>query len=228
MPLNDQLLTNKTSLYSVLNTLQDTINYNLNCVKIATVVSFNKETMTACCRVNNKRLVQLKNDGNQVLRDYPLIYARVHFIGWGEIGATFPINEGMEGFLLFNDRELETWFITGEAGNLAYDRCHDLSDAIFICGLHSQPSIPLLKYLENCLNLYYKNTNIQLYEDKINLNTTTTNITSNISQTGNNTIVGTLTADGVNDTTAANGTFVSKDDKLITVVNGIVKTIEPQ
>ena len=228
MPLNNQLLTNQASLYSVLNTLQDTIRYNLNCVKVASVVNFNPDNLVACCKVCNKRLVQLKDDGNQVLRDYPLIYAKVHFFGWKDVGSTFPIIEGMEGVLLFNDRELETWFTTGQSGNLAYNRCHDLSDAIFICGLHSQPNVSLVKYLENCLNIYYKNTNIQLYENEIKINTITTNITSNINQTGNNTIVGILTANGINDTTAATGTFISEDNKLVTVVNGIVKSIQTQ
>lgn len=178
MPLNNQLLTNNVSLQSVLDTLQDTIRYNLNCVKVASVVSFNQDTLTACCKVNNKRLVQLKNDGNQVLRDYPLIYARVHFLGWGEIGATFPINQGMEGILLFNDRELETWFLTGEAGNLAYDRCHDLTDAIFICGVHSMPNIPLVDYLATCINIYYEASNIQTSCSDVTINTVNTNINS--------------------------------------------------
>lgn len=218
----------KKDLYSVLEALRNNILYTVNCIKVASVVSFDSTNMISCCQIKNKRLIGLKDDGNQELRDYPLIYAKTYFLGYGDISITHPIIEGMEGILLFNDRELETWYTTGEAGNLAYDRTHDLSDAIFICGLCSQPNLSLLKYLENCLNLYYKNTNIQLYEDKINLNTTTTNIVSNISQTGNNTITGTLTANSVNDTSAANGTFVSKDDKLITVVNGIVKTIEPQ
>ena len=132
MPLNNQGLSHKTTLYNVLQALKDTINYNMNCVKIATVVSFDATTMTAKCRVNNKRLRQLKQDGNQVLENYPDIFAKVHFLGWGDIGATFPITEGMEGVLLFNDRELETWYLTSEPGKLAYDRCHDLSDAIFI------------------------------------------------------------------------------------------------
>lgn len=174
MPLDNQLLTNKASLYSLLNTLKDVINYNLNCVKIATVESFDSEKMTVCCRVNNKRLVQLKENGNQILRDYPQIYAKVHFFGWGDIGATYPISAGMEGILLFNDRELETWFLTSEGGNLAYDRCHDLSDAIFICGLHSQPKIELVPYLEDCLNLFYKASSIQIKNESVIINGNTT------------------------------------------------------
>ena len=204
MPLNEQQLTHKTTLLNVLEALKDCINYNMNCVKVATVVSFDTATMTVKCRVNNKRLVQLKDDGNQVLKDYPDIFARVHFIGWGDVGATFPINEGMEGILLFNDRELETWYITGEAGNLAYDRCHDLSDAIFICGVHSQPKIELLPYLENCLNLFYKQGSIQIQDGAVVIN-------------GNTTINGNLV---VNGTINATGDIISGSISLQNHVHG--------
>lgn len=239
MPLDNQGLVQKTTLKNVLDALKDVINYNMNCVKVATVVSFDPATMTAKCRVNNKRLVQLKDDGNQVLKDYPDIFARVHFIGWGDIGATFPINVGMEGILLFNDRELETWYMTSEAGNLAYDRCHDLSDALFICGVHSQPKIPLVQFIEECLHIYYKNSDFQIKDTSItanttdfNLNSTTntikstnTNITSTITQTGDVTINGTTKSTTLQDLTAATNTFTTSDGKLVTVVNGIVRTI---
>lgn len=173
MSINYNALTSKTNILNVLEALKDCINYNLNCIKIATVVNFDKDNLTACCKINNKHLVNIQNDGNQILKEYPLIYAKVHFFGWEDIGATFPINEGMEGFLLFNDRELETWFLTSESGQLAYDRCHDLSDAIFICGLHSKPNIEYLPYLEDCLHLFYKKSNIQIKDGTIIINSKT-------------------------------------------------------
>lgn len=218
----------KKDLFSVTEALKNNIFYSLNCVKVASVVSFDSSSLIACCRVKNKRLMGLKDDGNQELADYPLIYAKTYFLGHGEIGITHPVTEGMEGILLFNDRELETWYITGKAGNLAYDRTHDLSDAIFICGLCSQPNLDLVQYLENCINIYYGATNIQVFNNKIDVSTTTTNLVSNINQTGNSVITGTLTVDGISDTTGASGTFLSDDNKLVTVVNGIVKSIQAQ
>ena len=208
MPLNNQGLSHKTTLYNVLQALKDTINYNMNCVKIATVISFDKNTLTAKCRVNNKRLRQLKQDGNQILENYPDIFAKVHFLGWGDIGATFPVTEGMEGILLFNDRELETWYLTSEPGKLAYDRCHDLSDAIFICGLHSQPKLELLPYLENCLNLYYKQGSIQIQDGTVIIN-------------GNTTINGNLQ---VNGEIQATGDIIAGSISLQNHIHGGVET----
>ena len=171
MPLYNQELNHKTTVYSLLQTLKDTVNYNLNCIKIATVIEFNPTLMTVRCRINNKRLRQLKKDGNQVLEEYPDIYAKCHFFGWGGIGAVYPIEPGMEGFLLFNDRELETWFLTGNGGKLAYDRCHDLTDALFVCGLHSQPNLPLLPFIEECLHIYYKGSDFQIKDESVTENT---------------------------------------------------------
>lgn len=256
MPLNNQTLSNNITMYSVLQALKDTINYNMNCVKVATVIEFNPELMTVKCRVNNKRLKQLKQDGNQILENYPDIYAKVHFFGWGDIGATYPIEAGMEGILLFNDRELQTWFMTGEAEKLAFDRCHDLTDALFICGVHSQPKIPLVPFIEECLHIYYKGSDFQIKDESIEANTkeytlnaensieentkdltinadtsytlntvtqTEQATTRNITATTNHT--GTITATQLNDTTAATGSFATSDGKVVTVVNGIVRTI---
>lgn len=180
---------NKTDLFNALEALKTNITYGLNCVKVASVVSFDAENMISCCQVKNKRLLSIKKDGNQELIDYPLIYAKTYFLGYGDIGITHPITEGMEGILLFNDRELETWYITGESGNLAYDRVHDLSDAIFICGLCSQPNLNLIQYLENCLNLFYKQGSLQIADGSIVINGDTT-------INGNLVVNGTITATG--------------------------------
>lgn len=171
MPLNNGQATSTPTLLTAFKALEDCINYNMNCVKVATVVEFYPESLTVKCRVNNKRLLNLKDDGNQILQDYPDIYAKVHFFGWGNIGAIYPIEAGMEGLLLFNDRELETWYLTSESGNLAYDRCHDLSDALFICGLHSQPKLPLVPFIEECLHIYYKGSDFQIKDESITGNT---------------------------------------------------------
>lgn len=223
MPDNFNQLTSKTTLYNVLEALKANINYNLNCVKVAKVEEFFSDNLTVSCKVANKRVLGLKEDGNQILQDYPLIYAKVHFIGWGDTGATYPITKGMEGLLLFNDRELETWFITGTDGNLAYDRCHSLSDAIFICGVHSLTN--MIQMLTDCFHLFYKNSNIQIKDNNIIYNSALHTINGTTQINGNTTVTGVTTSDGLVDTTAATGTFTSVEGKVITVVNGIVTKI---
>ena len=222
MPLNNNLFSTNVTLGHVLDALRDNINYNLNCIKIATVESFNADDLTVCCKVANKRLRKIKDDGSQVLQDYPLIYAKVHYLGWGDIGVTYPIVEGMEGILLFNDREIETWFMTGQSGNLAYDRCHSMSDAIFICGVHSLPH--MIELVADCMNIFYKNSYIRLLETGININGDTT-LTGDLTQTGSLTSSGTITGASLVDTSGATGTFTTANSKTVTVTNGIIKSI---
>lgn len=196
MSINSAYVGTQPTLGQLLEALRFNINYNLNCVKVAKVEEFDPLTFTAKCRIMNKQLISLNEDGTQNLKEYPLIYAKVHNIGWGSIGITHPIQQGMEGLLLFNDREIQTWFITGENGQLAFDRCHDLTDALFICGLHSQPNIELVQYIENCLKIYYGEKNIQISEEGITINGNTT-INGNLIVNGQIEATGDIIANGI-------------------------------
>lgn len=194
MPLDNLQLRSKSTIYNLMEAVKDNINYNLNCIKVATVDTFFPDNLTVSCRINNKRLIKINDDGNQVLQDYPLIYAKVHFLGWGDVGATYPVTKGMEGFLLFNDREIETWFISGQSGNLAYDRCHDLSDAIFICGVHSVPN--MITILTDCFHLFYKESDIQIAQSSITHNSVTHTFNGNMVINGNLQVNGSINATG--------------------------------
>lgn len=223
----------------VMDSLKSNVRYNLNCIKIAIVEEFYPETLEVQCRIVNKKLMGLNNDGTQIVRDYPPIFARCHFFGWGDVGITYPITKGMEGFLLFNDRELESWFINGGVNSLKYERCHDLTDAIFICGLHSKPN--MIDFAKECFNIYYKKSNIVLNEEDIKIEVPETNLsfdkekiaikTKKISlegdyeQTGNSTINGILKANSLEDDSAFTGTFITKNDKTVTVEKGIIKNV---
>jgi len=153
--------TNVPDLFQTLKSTENNILYNrLNCVRVAIVDEFFSDNLTVRVNIANKQVRGLNQDGSQILADYPPIYAKVHFFGWGDVGATYPITKGMEGILLFSDREVESWFINGSVNPLAYDRSHSKTDALFICGLHSMPN--MITFVHECLNLFYKNTYIRL------------------------------------------------------------------
>lgn len=177
MSLNYNYALPNSDLTQLTTALKDNINRDMNCCKVAKIIEFYPENFTVKCRIMNKKLVGLNNDGTQILQDYPTVFARLHNIGYGNIGITHHIQEGQEGLLLFNDRELETWFLTGETGLLKYDRTHDMTDALFICGFHSVPNVPLIKYIEECLHIYYGDkTDIQLKETNLDVNSNEINI----------------------------------------------------
>lgn len=242
--LNYNTFREEPNLTTTLSTFEEALKYNkINCVRVGIVDSYDPETRIAKVNIANKLVTGLKDDGTQITSNYAPIYAKVLFFGWADIGITHPINQGMEGVLLFNDREIESWYINGNINNLAHKRAHSKTDAIFIAGLLSLPN--MIATLQDCLNLFYKSTFLKLKEDSINLETKniqedyqtkTENFTTktmqgnithtgNVNQTGTYTASGIVTAGGLVDTTAATGTFTTSDGKIVTVTNGIVKTI---
>ena len=193
----------------------------MNCVRIGVIQEFYPENLTAQGRLVDKMLTGLNPDGSQILKEYPPIYAKVCYCN---PFCTFPLTQGMECVLLFNDRELETWFINGGSNIQAYPRMHDLTDAIAIVGIRSLPQ--MIQILTDCLHLFYGQSDIQIYNENININTSTLNITGNTTQTGDTNQTGTITATNLNATAAASGNIVDSQGKtLATVTNGIITGI---
>ena len=137
----------------------------MNCVRIGVIQEFYPENLTAQVRLVDKMLTGLNPDGSQILKEYPPIYAKVCYCN---PFCTFPLTLGMECIVLFNDRELETWFINGGSNIQAYPRMHDLTDAIAIVGIRSLPQ--MIQILTDCLHLFYGQSDIQLKAEQTVLN----------------------------------------------------------
>ncbi len=137
----------------------------INCTRIGIIQEFYPENLTAQVRLVNKKLTGLNPDGSQVLKEYPPIYAKVCYCN---PFCTFPLTLGMECVLLFNDREIETWFINGGSNIQAYPRMHDLTDAIAIVGIRSLPQ--MIQILTDCLHLFYGQSDLQLKAQQAVLN----------------------------------------------------------
>lgn len=211
MTTNFNQLSNIANLFQFSDSIEKLVKNTLNCCRVAIVDEFYSDEMVVKVHLVNKLLVGLNKDGSQENIDCTPIYAKVHFIGWGETGITYPIQVGSEGILLFADREIESWYINGNVNNLSYERTHDITDAIFICGLYSMPN--LINYVADCLRFFYKGSDIQIKDKSIDISTLAVNIDN------------TLNANKINVTSGASGTFTSYDGKSITVTNGIVTSI---
>lgn len=195
MGLNFNNLKNEPDLISTLSAFEDSIKYNkINCVRVGIVESYDENTRVAKVNIANKLTIGLKDDGTAITQDYAPIYAKVLFFGWSDIGITHPINQGMEGILLFNDRELESWYINGSINNLAYKRAHSKTDAIFIAGLLSLPN--MIATLQNCLHLFYKLTDIKLSDTGVEI-TGNTIINGNLTVNGSIVATGDIIANGI-------------------------------
>lgn len=129
----------------VLELLKRDILKNINCVRPGVVQSYNvggaNQPPTATIEIAQKQVTSILADGSRTLSDYPvLVSVPVYFAGGGRYVSTYPINEGDECILLFNDRELDNWLAQGPGQAPTTGRFHDLSDAFALVGIKSGPN----------------------------------------------------------------------------------------
>lgn len=222
----NQLANTPTMISTLMNLIQN-FALQLMCTRVGIVQQFNKDDLTADVLIVNKITTGLNQDGTQNIKDWAKIRAKVCFCTPYD---TFPINIGDECLLLFTDREIESWFITGETSAIKHQRMHDETDCIAVFGLRSLPK--MIQILDNARHIFYKNSDIQLKENDIvlnavnlDINATTTNITSALNITGNTTQQGTISATTLIAQTGATGTFRTADNKTVTITNGIITAI---
>lgn len=137
-------------LQDVLNLLKKDILLNLNCHAIATIQSFDSVLQTVSATINYKKTYLQPNSVTGVYTpiavDYPVLLQCPVIVMMGGSGAlTLPIAKGDNCLLLFNDRDIDDWFTSGQVGPVATQRLHGFSDAIALIGLNSMVS-PLLNY----------------------------------------------------------------------------------
>lgn len=187
MTINYGEIYNQPSILTLMQSLKDKILYNdINCCRIAIVDEFYGDSLQAKVNIANKMMVGLKDDGSQILQDYPPIIAKICYAG---NGFSYPLKKDDCGILLFNDREIESWYINGEINQLAYNRCHSFTDAIFIAGLFSQPNLLSAQFIENCLHIFYGINGIKITDAGIEIDGNTT-------INGNLVVNGTINATG--------------------------------
>jgi hypothetical protein len=119
---------------------------SLNCHHIGTVQSFNATTQQAQATINYKKTYfefdQQTGAYNPILKDYPLLMdCPCIVLGGGSAALTFPIQQGDECLVLFNDRNLDNWFQSGGNGAVASPRLHAFADGIILVGLRSSPHV---------------------------------------------------------------------------------------
>lgn len=129
------------SLRDLLNLVKKEMALALNCHAIGTVQSFDAATQTATITINYKKMFDQRGVNgvySKVLRDYPLLIdVPVIVLGGGTWRLTFPISQGDECMVLFNDRDIDNWFKSGQNTAPASTRLHDMCDGVALVGLAS-------------------------------------------------------------------------------------------
>lgn len=192
--MNFTNLTNSASLNSVLEGFKDKLLYNyINCCRVAIVNEFYPDTMEVQVNIVNKLIYDIDENGSQLMEDYAPITAKICY---ASNGISYPLKKGDCGILLFSDREIESWYINGEVNQLAYDRCHSITDAIFIVGMFAQPNVTDAQYIQNCLHIFYQTKGIKITSTGIEIDGDTI-INGNLTVNGQLTSTGDIIANGV-------------------------------
>ena len=140
----------------------------LNCMRIGIIQEFFANDLTVKVQIANKKQKSLNADGTANVGDFTPVIAKVCYCN---PFITYDIQPGEECILLFSDREIESWFMTGGSQPEGHTRMHALTDAVAICGIRSLPK--MISILSDCLNLFYGSSNIKVSNDVININSAT-------------------------------------------------------
>lgn len=213
---------NNKSLLNLFELAATEIMKTLNCIKIGEIQSFDSEKQTASVQILHKKINETNIDERE-LKDYsPLSEVPVVIMGGGGTYISHPIKPGDNCLLLFNDFEIDNWWVTGESLPSDFPRRHDLSDAIAIVGLNNMTR--LIRAYSPFLDLHYSDNSSIIIGDNIDINNGQTNVSGNL--TVNQAIVGnTTTTSEIHSTNGASGGFATADNKSVTVVDGIITSI---
>jgi len=127
-------------LNEVLNAAKAGLRATFNAVQIGIIQSFSASDQTAEVRIAIKQTQSIAPDGTRFFVEFPvLLNVPVQFPAGGGFTLTFPVDAGDECIVLFNDREIDNWLLNGDVQPATSSRTHDLSDAIAIVGIRSNP-----------------------------------------------------------------------------------------
>lgn len=134
--VSERLSNNDLDFYT---TLMDSIFSRMR-VSIPGIISkFDAETQTAEVQIALREHVQQENMQYAWTEIPPLLDVPVVFPRGGGYALTFPVKKGDECLIVFSDMCFDSWFSMSGIQNQIEKRRHDLSDAIAIPGLWSQP-----------------------------------------------------------------------------------------
>jgi len=134
------------SLRDLMDTVKREVKIEINCHAVARIESFNPEKQTVEAKISYTKTYYKKDgDGNLVpyAVAYPLLLdCPAIIIGGGGGSLTFPIANGDECLILFNDRDLDNWVSGSNNSQPEIPTLHSLSDGIALVGLRTYKGEP--------------------------------------------------------------------------------------
>lgn len=201
----------KKTLHQLIEKLSDKISSYTNCIKIGQIEDFNTSNQTVTVTIQHK-ISRVDQYGNRVLFDYPVLKeVPVVVLGGGNSHITFPISKGDQCLVLFNDYELDQWWVSNESRPSEFRREHDISDGIALVGIHSL--VDLIQGYSSFVELKYSDSSKITLGDTLEIDNGTINLNGNV------------TASDLHSNTGATGTFTNVNGQTLTIVDGIITQI---
>jgi hypothetical protein len=144
--IKQNLVPSDVQLQDLLDIAKKDIMMSLVCHHIGTVKSFDPVKQTATAVINYKKTYFQRDPQTRLYQkvyvDYPILLdCPCVVLGGGNGALTMPITEGDECLILFNDRDIDNWFSSGQVGPVATARLHSLSDALILVGVRSSANV---------------------------------------------------------------------------------------
>ena len=170
------VLVNDASLSDLLVFVKKNFFTTFNCHHIGTIQSFDPVNQTCQATINYKQTAYRdSNTGVQetYFEDYaPVIGAPVIILAGGGANLTFPIKQGDECLVLFNDRDFDNWWSSGQTKENKRGRVHAYNDAIVLVGLKSLAK-KIDNYDTNHAQLAWGNAKLGITDAKVLVSNTT-------------------------------------------------------
>jgi len=106
----------------------------------AIIQSFDAVNQTVTAQIAIKERIIDKNGNLTFVEIAPLVDVPISIPKAGGYSLTLPITAGDECLLVFNDMCIDSWFSYGGVQSWIDKRRHDLSDAVAIIGISSEPT----------------------------------------------------------------------------------------
>lgn len=125
--------TTNPQMADLINKAKQDVLYNLNAVQIGTIESYDALKNTATISINFQRQLPTGD-----ILAYPLLVdCPVFILSGGDADISMPIDSGDQCIILFNDRDIDNWFYSGETSVPSSARAHSLSDGIALVGIRN-------------------------------------------------------------------------------------------
>lgn len=150
---NSRIVT--ADMASYIQNRKNDVKAEMNCIGVGTIIAFDSSDQTVTVQLNYLRTIfnavpvdsPASDESTSKRVPYPQLVKCPLMIPSGGLGyMTFPVAAGDQCVILFNDRDIDTWWTTGSPNSAPNSaRLHDLNDALVFVGVRPQTN-PILLY----------------------------------------------------------------------------------